>query len=89
MIKIYIYTINLTCKNLKLFDIIDKQCNTFIRTPEPTELCELDSMMLLADWLYCASLDNMVSQERYINLDKYLDTIPSIGKCHRNLSIIN
>ena len=79
----------LTCKNLKLFDILNKQSNTFIRTPEPTELCELDSMMILADWLYSASRDNVISQERYINLTNYLDTIPSIGEYHRNLFIIN
>ena len=39
----------LTFNNLKLFDISNKQSNTFIRTPEPTELCELDSMYMLAD----------------------------------------
>ena len=39
---------NLTFKNLKLFDIINTESDTFIRTPEPTELCELDSMMILA-----------------------------------------
>ena len=79
----------LTCKNLKLFDILNKQSNTFSRTPEPTELCELDSMMILADWLYSASRDNVISQERYINFTNYLDTIPSIGEYHRNLFIIN
>ena len=78
----------LTCENLKLFDIINKQSNTCIRTPEPTELCELDSMYILADWLYSASLDNMVSQERYITLSKYLDTIPVIGEYHLNIIII-
>ena len=76
---------NLTFKNLKIFDIINKESNTFIRTPEPTELCELDSMYILANWLYDASKNNMVSQERYINLSTYLDTIPIIGKYHRNL----
>ena len=80
---------NLTFKNLKIFDIINKESNTFIRTPEPSELCELDSMYILADWLYYASKNNMVSQERYINLSNYLDTIPIIGKYHRNLCIIN
>jgi hypothetical protein len=36
----------LTFKKLKLFDIINKQPHTCIRTPEPTELCELDSMYI-------------------------------------------
>ena len=78
---------NLTFKNLKIFDIINKESNTFIRTPEATELGELDSMYILADWLYDASLNNMVSQERYINLSRFLNTIPIIGIYFRNLSI--
>jgi hypothetical protein len=79
----------LTFNNFKLFDIIIQQSHTFIRTPEPTELCELDSMYILADWLYYAYCNNMVSQERYINLFNYLDTIPIIGKYHRNLFLFN
>ena len=76
----------LTFKNLKIFDIINKESNTFIRTPEPTELGELDSMYILADWLYDASENNMVSQERYINLSKFLNSIPIISMYFRNLS---
>ena len=78
---------NLTFNNLKIFDIINQESNTFIRTPEPTELGELDSMYILADWLYDASLNNMVSQERYINLSIFLNTIPIIDIYFRNLSI--
>ena len=76
----------LTFKNLKIFDIINKESNTFIRTPEPTELGELDSMYILADWLYDASENNMVSQERYINLSRFLNSIPIISMYVRNLS---
>ena len=43
---------------------------------------------ILADWLYDASLTNMVSQEIYTTLSTYLDTIPTIGKYHRNIVII-
>ena len=64
---VYIDMYKLTLKTLKLFQIINKEFNTFIRTPEPIELCELESMYILADWLYYASLNSMVSQERYIN----------------------
>ena len=78
----------LTFENLKVFDIINIQPITFIRTPDPTELCELDSMHILADWLYYASQNNMVSRERYIHLSTYLDTIPIIGKYRRTLLII-
>ena len=38
-------------KYLKLFDNLNKETNTFIRTPEHSEVFELDSMYLLADWL--------------------------------------
>ena len=38
-------------KNLKLIDTITKATNKFIRTPEPSEACELDYMYVLADWL--------------------------------------
>ena len=79
----------LTFKNLELFDLHIKESYTIIRTPDPTELCELDSRMILADWLYSVSLDNISSQERYINLSNYLDTIPSIGEYHRNMFYIN
>ena len=77
----------LTFKNLNLFDILSKQHSTLIRTPEPTELCELDSVMILADWLDSAPRDNVISQELYIYIyiyiyiySKYLDTIPIIGE---------
>ena len=70
----------LTFKNLKLFGKLNNQSNTFIRTPEPAELCELDAVYILAEWLYYASLTNMVSPELCINLSTYLDAIPSTGK---------
>ena len=78
--------LKLSLKNLKLFDNINKETNSFIRTPEPSEVCELDSMYLLADWLYWASQNNLVSQERYKNLSEYLNTIPSVGEYFRALS---
>ena len=63
-----ILMIKFTLTNLKLFDNINTETNTFIRTPEPSEVCELDSMYLLADWLYWASQNSLVSQERCLNL---------------------
>ena len=66
--------LKLSLKNLKLFDNINKETNNFIRTPEPSEACELDSMYIFADWLGWASLNNLVSQERYktrIRIFKY------------------
>ena len=74
----------LTFNTSKIVDILNKRSNTFIRTPEPTELCELDSMMILADWLNSASRDHVISQDIYIYLSKYLNTIPNIGEYHLN-----
>ena len=75
--------LNFVRKHLQLFGIIDKESNTFVGTPEPSEACELESMYLLADWLHWAYLNNLVTQERYIDLSTYLNTIPSVGdhKC--------
>ena len=42
-------------------------------------------MYILADWLYDASQNHMVSQERYKQLSKYLDTIPLVGMYFRNI----
>ena len=72
--------LKLTLKNLKVFDNINKETNNFIRTPEPSEVCELDSMYLLADWLVWAYQNNLINQERYTNLSTYLHTIPSVGE---------
>jgi hypothetical protein len=72
--------LKLTLNNLKLFGISNKESTTFVRTPEPSEACELESMYLLADWLYWASLNNLVSQERYKKISAYLNTIPSVGE---------
>ena len=76
----------LTLKDLKLSDTINSETNTFIRPPAPSEAYELESMCLLDDWLHWASLNNLVSQARYISLSSYLDTIPSVGEYVRILS---
>ena len=81
--------LKLTLKKFKLIDIIKKETNTFIRTPAPSEACELDSMYLLADWLYWASLNNLVSQERYKTLSTYLSAIPSVGKYFNQLNYVS
>ena len=43
-------------------------------------------MYVLADWLYWASLNNLVSQERYNKLSIYLNTHPSVGEYFRMLA---
>ena len=72
--------VKLTLKHLKLCGVIQKETETCIRTPEPSEACELASMYILADWFCWASLNHLVSQERCVNLSTYLSTIPSVGE---------
>ena len=66
--------------------ILIKKLITAWETPEPSEVCELDSMYILADWLYGASLNNLVSQERYNKLSIYFNTLPSVSEYFRMLS---
>ena len=42
-------------------------------------------MCVLADLLYYASLNTMVSQEIPIDLQTSLDTMPTVGKHHINI----
>ena len=61
----------LSLKSLELYDNINTETTTCIRTPEPSEACELGSMYLLYDLLWRASLNNLVSQERCKQLSEY------------------
>ena len=77
--------VKLTLKHLKLCGVIQKETETCIRTPEPSEACELASMYILADWFCWASLNHLVSQERCVSVSTYLNTIPSFGENFRIL----
>ena len=46
-------------------------------------------MCILADLLYYASLNTMVSQEIPIDLPTSLDTMPTIGKHHLNILLLD
>ncbi len=50
----------------------------FMRTPEASELDELEARYRLADWLYLASTEGNISDKQYIRYGKYLDTIPLV-----------
>ena len=78
--------LKLTLKMFNLFDTINQETTTFIRTPEPSEVCELDSMYSLADWLYWASQNNLLIQERYNSISEYLNTMPTVGESFRIVS---
>ena len=55
----------------------------FTRTPEPSELDELEARYHLADWLYLASTQGTISDKQYIRYGNYLDTIPLVGDYFR------
>lgn len=73
----------LTFKNVKLFNII--QNDTFIRTPEASEISELEYLYDLADSLYFATMNNKVCNKKFIKLATQLDSIPLVGEYFRKL----
>ncbi len=64
--------------NLRLHNIVTDE-GTFTRTPEASELDELEVRYKLADWLYLASTEGNISDKQYIRYGNYLDTIPLVG----------
>ena len=75
----------LTFKNLSILDLVNSQGN-YTRTPEGSEVDELDLMYELAEWCFWAGRNNLITKERYTNLAKYFNSIPSVGEYFRNLS---
>ena len=67
---------------LRLHNLVNCEGN-FTRTPEPSELDELEVRYRLADWLYVASTDGSISDKQYIRYGDYLDTIPLVGDYFR------
>ena len=74
------YKLNL--ETLRLHDIVNEEGH-FTRTPEPSELDELEARYRLADWLYEASTIGYISDKQYIRYAKYLDTVPLVGAYFR------
>ncbi len=68
--------------NLRLHNIVIGEGN-FTRTPEASELDELEVRYRLADWLYLASTEGNISDKQYIRYGNYLDTIPLVGDYFR------
>ena len=76
----------LTFKNLSVFNLVDNADGKYTRTPEGSELDELESMYLLVEWLVWAQKNQLVDNKRYLSLSCYLNTIPSVGEYLKNLS---
>jgi hypothetical protein len=54
----YLMASPLTFKNLSIFNMIDSRSGHFTRTPEGSEVDELESMYLLAEWLAWAQTNS-------------------------------
>ena len=76
----------LTFKNLSIFNLIDNASGNYTRTPEGSELDELESMYLLVEWLAWAQKNQLVDNKRYRELSCYLNTLPTVGEYLRSLS---
>jgi hypothetical protein len=76
----------LTFASLRIFDLVDTRSGHFTRTPEASEVDELESLYLLAEWLVWAQKNQLVSCARYLELSCYLDTIPTVGDYFRSLT---
>jgi hypothetical protein len=76
----------LTFKNLKIFNLVDNDSGHLTRTPEASEVDELDSLYLLVEWLAWALKSQLLTDKRYVELSGYLHTIPSVGEYLRVLS---
>jgi hypothetical protein len=76
----------LTFESLRIFNLVDTRSGHLTRTPEASEVDELESLYLLAEWLAWAQKKQLVSCARYLELSCYLDTIPTVGGYFRILS---
>ncbi len=78
----------LTFKNIQISEQLNKE-GRFIHTPEPSEIDEVEqdlkSMYHMADWLYWASINNKISNKKYIAMAEYFDTMPLVGEYLRHL----
>ena len=72
----------LTLRNIQILEKLHSN-GQFIRTPEPSEVEEIEkdltSMYHMCNWLLWASINNKVSNKRYIEMATYFDTLPLVG----------
>ncbi len=79
----------LTLKNIQISEKLNKD-GRFIQTPEPSEIYEVEqdlrSMYYMADWLLWASVNNKISNKKYITMAEYFDTMPLVGEYFRYIA---
>ncbi len=68
----------LTMKNLRIFNSMHSE-GQVIRTPEVSEVGELDSKYRLANWLHCVAIQSKITDKQYIRHAKHLDSLPVVG----------
>ena len=76
----------LTFQILRIFNLVDSRSGNYTRTPEGSEVDELESMYLLAEWLAWAQKNQLLDNKRYLELSCFLNTIPTVGEYLRILS---
>ena len=69
-----------------MLNIVDTTSGNYTRTPEGSEVDELESMHLLVEWLAWAQTKQLLDNRRYLELSCYLNTIPTVGEYLRILS---
>ena len=78
----------LTLRNIQILEKLNSN-GQFIRTPEPSEVEEIEkdltSMYHMCNWLLWASINNKVSNKRYIEMATYFDTLPLVGEYFRKI----
>jgi hypothetical protein len=76
----------LSFKRLRLHNLVN-ETGTFTRTPEASELDELEGLYALADWLFWVATKekNNICDKQYNRYAKYLDTVPLVGEYFRYL----
>jgi hypothetical protein len=75
-----------TFQSLRIFNLVDSRSGNFTRWPEGSEVDELESTYLLAEWLAWAQKNQLIANNRYVELSCYLDTMPTVGGYARLLS---
>jgi hypothetical protein len=74
----------LSFERLRLHNLVN-ETGTFTRTPEASELDELEGLYVLADWLFHVSTKGTICDKQYIRYGTYLDTVPLVGEYFRYL----
>ena len=76
----------LTFKNLRKFHQINLD-GQYERTPTPSEVSEINDMFHLSNRLYLASLNNKISNSKYVKIAGQIDSLPLVSIYFRELLI--